>query len=400
MKPGRLVVAVISLLIVITAFVTGFLMGKYSSFDDVTSKVLKMRAIIRENYYGDINEKAMKETTLNGLVSSLDPYSAYYDAEEFKKFERDMDSSYAGVGIVIDAELRTGEFIVQRVFEDSPAFAAGIKVGDKIIAVNDEIVESIPVDKVVNKIRGEPGTSVNLTLLRGTQKVNVQLVRKIIKVKQVVSKIYEFGGKEIAYIRIQEFTRNVSKDFETELETLLKDEPIGLVLDLRFNPGGLLEEAVKISDMFLESGTIVTTQYKSTSEIRVAKPGERFEKLPVAVLMNEYSASASEILCASLQENHRAKLVGKRSYGKASIQQTFRFTEGDALKLTVGRYLTPSGKSISRGKDSVGGIEPDAVVELPDDQLQKVASIWRTAPEPDAQMKKAFEILMTETSKK
>lgn len=400
MKPSRLIVAVISLLIVVTAFVTGFLLGKYSAFDDVTSKVLKLRAIIRENYYGEVNEKAMKETTLNGLVSSLDPYSAYYNAEEFRKFERDIDSSYAGVGIVIDAATKTGEFIVQRVFEDSPAFAAGIKVGDKIIAVNNEDIETLPVDKVISMIRGEPDTQVNLTLSRGTNKINLQLMRKIIKVKQVVSKTYEFGGKKVGYVRIQEFARGVAKDVETELDTLMKDIPAGIVLDLRFNPGGLLEEAVLISDLFLESGTIVTTQYRSNSENRTAKPGERFEKVPLALLVNEYSASASEILSGALQDNKRAKLIGKRTYGKASIQQTFRFTEGDALKLTVGRYLTPSGKSISKGKETAGGIEPDAVVELPDSELQRLGSIWRTAPEPDAQMQKAFELLGAEAPKK
>lgn len=323
--------------------------------------------IIKENHVGS-DEKDPTNTTLmqgalKGMMESLDdPHSNYFTKEELESFKEDIEGKYAGVGMVIQKKADEPLIVVSPI-EDTPAYLAGIRAKDKIIAIDGESTYKLTSEQSVKKLKGEPGTSVKLTVYREEVKEtkDVELKRSIIQLKYVKSKMI---GKDIGYLRLTQFGEDVYKDVRKDLEGLIKKGAKGIILDLRSNPGGSLGQAVKISSMFIPEGKIVSTKGKTGEEEIAYREGKYFGDFPLIVLINEGSASASEIVSGAIKDYKRGILIGEKSFGKGSVQTLLPLPDGDGIKLTIAKYYTPSGVSI-HGK----GIEPDILVEEKDDFL-------------------------------
>lgn len=323
--------------------------------------------IIKENHVGS-DEKDPTNTTLmqgalKGMMESLDdPHSNYFTKEELESFKEDIEGKYAGVGMVIQKKADEPLIVVSPI-EDTPAYLAGIRAKDKIIAIDGESTYKLTSEQSVKKLKGEPGTSVKLTVYREEAKEtkDVELKRSIIQLKYVKSKMI---GKDIGYLRLTQFGEDVYKDVRKDLEGLIKKGARGIILDLRSNPGGSLGQAVKISSMFIPEGKIVSTKGKTGEEEIAYREGKYFGDFPLIVLINEGSASASEIVSGAIKDYKRGILIGEKSFGKGSVQTLLPLPDGDGIKLTIAKYYTPSGVSI-HGK----GIEPDILVEEKDDFL-------------------------------
>ncbi|WP_418964506.1 S41 family peptidase [Cetobacterium sp.] len=323
--------------------------------------------IIKENHVGS-DEKDPTNTTLmqgalKGMMESLDdPHSNYFTKEELESFKEDIEGKYAGVGMVIQKKADEPLIVVSPI-EDTPAYLAGIRAKDKIIAIDGESTYKLTSEQSVKKLKGEPGTSVKLTVYREEAKEtkDVELKRSIIQLKYVKSKMI---GKDIGYLRLTQFGEDVYKDVRKDLEGLIKKGAKGIILDLRSNPGGSLGQAVKISSMFIPEGKIVSTKGKTGEEEIAYREGKYFGDFPLIVLINEGSASASEIVSGAIKDYKRGILIGEKSFGKGSVQTLLPLPDGDGIKLTIAKYYTPSGVSI-HGK----GIEPDILVEEKDDFL-------------------------------
>lgn len=322
--------------------------------------------IIKENHVGaekDPSNTTLMQGALKGMMESLDdPHSNYFTKEELESFKEDIEGKYAGVGMVIQKKADDALIVVSPI-EDTPAYLAGIRAKDKIIAIDGESTYKLTSEQSVKKLKGEPGTSVKLTVYREEAKEtkDVELKRSIIQLKYVKSKMI---GKDIGYLRLTQFGEDVYKDVRKELEGLIKKGAKGIVFDLRSNPGGSLGQAVKISSMFIPEGKIVSTKGKTGEEEVAYREGKYFGEFPLIVLINEGSASASEIVSGAIKDYKRGVLVGEKSFGKGSVQTLLPLPDGDGIKLTIAKYYTPSGVSI-HGK----GIEPDILVEEKDDFL-------------------------------
>ena len=322
--------------------------------------------IIKENHVGtekDPTNTTLMQGALKGMMESLDdPHSNYFTKEELESFKEDIEGKYAGVGMVIQKKADEPLIVVSPI-EDTPAYLAGIRAKDKIIAIDGESTYKLPSEQSVKKLKGEPGTSVKLTVYREEAKEtkDVELKRSIIQLKYVKSKMI---GKDIGYLRLTQFGEDVYKDVRKDLEGLIKKGAKGIILDLRSNPGGSLGQAVKISSMFIPEGKIVSTKGKTGEEEIAYREGKYFGDFPLIVLINEGSASASEIVSGAIKDYKRGILIGEKSFGKGSVQTLLPLPDGDGIKLTIAKYYTPSGVSI-HGK----GIEPDILVEEKDDFL-------------------------------
>ncbi|MDX8336475.1 MULTISPECIES: S41 family peptidase [Cetobacterium] len=322
--------------------------------------------IIKENHVGaekDPTNTTLMQGALKGMMESLDdPHSNYFTKEELESFKEDIEGKYAGVGMVIQKKADEPLIVVSPI-EDTPAYLAGIRAKDKIIAIDGESTYKLTSEQSVKKLKGEPGTSVKLTVYREEAKEtkDVELKRSIIELKYVKSKMI---GKDIGYLRLTQFGEDVYKDVRKDLEGLLKKGAKGIILDLRSNPGGSLGQAVKISSMFIPEGKIVSTKGKTGEEEIAYREGKYFGDFPLIVLINEGSASASEIVSGAIKDYKRGTLIGEKSFGKGSVQTLLPLPDGDGIKLTIAKYYTPSGVSI-HGK----GIEPDILVEEKDDFL-------------------------------
>ena len=322
--------------------------------------------IIKENHVGtekDPTNTTLMQGALKGMMESLDdPHSNYFTKEELESFKEDIEGKYAGVGMVIQKKADEPLIVVSPI-EDTPAYLAGIRAKDKIIAIDGESTYKLTSEQSVKKLKGEPGTSVKLTVYREEAKEtkDVELKRSIIQLKYVKSKMI---GKDIGYLRLTQFGEDVYKDVRKDLEGLIKKGAKGIILDLRSNPGGSLGQAVKISSMFIPEGKIVSTKGKTGEEEIAYREGKYFGDFPLIVLINEGSASASEIVSGAIKDYKRGILIGEKSFGKGSVQTLLPLPDGDGIKLTIAKYYTPSGVSI-HGK----GIEPDILVEEKDDFL-------------------------------
>ncbi len=323
---------------------------------------------VRREYVDSVDDKRIVEAAIRGIVADLDQHSTFLNAEEYEDIRISTSGNYTGVGL--DVNLDGGKVTVVAPLEGAPADRAGILPGDNVVAVNDVPVDADDVEATVSQMRGAPGTEVTLDVLRpGSETpLHFALTRSQVRVKTVHS---EYLGNGLAYLRLSSFSESTAADLEQAARDLTeaaeRDELLGLVLDLRSNPGGLLDAAVRVADTFLASGIIVsgTGRIRQAQFEQTAVAGDPLEAVPMVVLVNSASASASEIVAGALQDHGRARIVGETTYGKGSVQTVMPLGEGSAIKLTTSRYLTPSGRSINGS-----GIQPDIVVRSEDEHRQ------------------------------
>ena len=328
--------------------------GTYENLEAFTSVL----AIVQKNYVEETATQELIEGAIDGMLSALDPHSAYLTPDSYKELQVDTEGSFGGLGIEIT--IRDDVLTVVSPIEDTPAYRAGVQAGDRIIKIEDELTKDMSLIDAVKKMRGKKGTRVTISLRReGVPRlIDVSIVREVIQIRSVKWKMLEDG---YAYIRITQFQDRTSGDLERTLRQLAQDHgPLqGMVLDLRNNPGGLLSQAVKVSDLFLDSGLIVYTEGRLENQQQkyFARPGGDTET-PMVVLINNGSASASEILAGAVQDHGRGVLLGTKTFGKGSVQTILPVDGGAALRLTTAMYFTPSGRSIQ-----VTGIIPDIELE-------------------------------------
>ena len=315
---------------------------------------------IKKDYVDDVDQVEIMDSAINGVLQSLDPYSAYMSPELFKEMQTDTSGKFGGLGIEIGME--AGVVKVISPIDGTPAAKAGIKAGDFIVKIGDNQVQGKSLMEAVKLMRGAVGTSINLTIRRkGVKKpLEFKIIRKIVEVKSVNSKIIS-NEKNLGYIRLKSFNENSDKQILLSLKKFEKNKNIkGYVLDLRNNPGGLLSKAISITDFFLNDGEIVSTKGRDVSETRkfFARKGDETNGKPLIVLINNGSASASEIFAGALKDHKRAIILGESSYGKGSVQSIIPLSNGGGMRLTISKYYLPSGKSISEV-----GVTPDIFVE-------------------------------------
>ncbi len=322
--------------------------------------------LVETNYVDDVQPKDLIQNAIQGLVSRLDPHSAYMPPDIYKEMQVETKGSFGGLGLEIT--LKDDVLTVVAPIEDSPAFQAGIKTGDRIVRVDKDSTKNMSLLDAVKKMRGKPGTKITISIMRPGFKAPkpFTLVRAIIKIKSV--KVKRLEGP-YACIRIAQFQQTAAAEFKKALKHLRSDMPRldGIVLDLRGNPGGLLDQAVKISDEFIDSGLIVYTEGRTESQKMqfMAKSGSQEITCPVVVLVNSGSASAAEIVAGALQDHNRAIIVGTQTFGKGTVQTIFPLGDGSGLRITTAKYYTPGHRSIQEK-----GITPDITVE---DTLEKFA---------------------------
>ena len=315
--------------------------------------------IVQSDYVDEISPKDLIYGALKGMLSSLDPHSQFMDPEDYNELKVETEGKFGGIGI--ELTLKDGLLTVVTPIEDTPAWKAGIKANDRIVKINNELTRDMTLNDAVKKMRGAPREAVTLTIFRESQNkiLEFKLVRDIIRIKDIKeAKVLE---GDIGYIRLVEFREDTSRDFSTALKKLREQKISGLILDLRNNPGGLLDAAVKVTQNFVEKGKLIvsTKGRKSSQEMQfLSQESSPVLDLPVIVLINEGSASGSEIVAAALQDYKRAIILGTKSFGKGSVQSVIPLKDGSALRLTTSKYFTPLGHEI-HGL----GVVPDIAVE-------------------------------------
>ena len=349
---------------------------------ETQNKLNKLESIIDSYYLGDVDEENMQEGIYAGYVEGLgDPYSVYYNEEETALFKESTQGEYKGIGAVLSQNKETGIITFIQIYDDSPAQKAGLRDGDILYLVNGEEVTGIDLTKVVMDIKGEKGTEVELTVLRGDsdEEITVTSVRDTIEYPTVYSKMLE---EQVGYIQITEFD-SVTYDQYMEAWNSLEAQGVkGLVVDLRNNPGGSLTVVCDILDEILPEGKIVYTEDKNGKQQEMLSDEEHKLEVPLTVLVNQYSASASEIFAGAVQDYGIGKIVGTTTYGKGVVQQVFDLKDGTCMKLTISEYFTPKGRNINKK-----GIEPDVEVKYEYNESDE---------EADNQLEKAIEVLKNE----
>ncbi len=336
-------------------FARAFAEERYSELQNF-SKVLNL---IQQYYVEEVDTKKLVYGAVKGMLRELDPHTNFMPPDMFKDFESETSGEFGGLGIEISVQ--NGILTVISPIEDTPAWNAGVKPGDKIISINGTSTKGLSLVEASQLMRGKSGSKVTLKIVRENEEEprDIPIVRGSVKIKSVK---YTDLDEGYAYIKVTSFIENTSKDLEKALEAHKdKHKKVeGIVIDLRRNPGGLLDQAIRMSDMFLKEGVIVSTigRDRKNKEVTTATKHGRFTNFPMIVLVNEYSASASEIVSGALQDNKRALIMGQRTFGKGSVQSVVKLGDGSGLKLTVARYYTPSGVSIQ-----AEGITPDIEIE-------------------------------------
>ncbi len=315
---------------------------------------------VRSDYVDEVTDKQLIESAINGMLSALDPHSSYMNAKDFQDMQVQVEGQFGGLGIEVTME--NGVIKVVSPIDDTPAALAGLKPGDLIVALDGEPVQGLSLNDAVQHMRGPVDSSIKLTIKRGDRDpFDVTLKRAVVKVQSVKSQL---EGDDVGYIRVTSFNEQTDSGVQAAVKSLKGKagaKLVGLVLDLRNNPGGLLDQAVAVSNDFLDQGEIVSTRGRRAEDAQRydAKAGGDITKgLPMVVLINGGSASASEIVAGALQDHHRAILLGTKSFGKGSVQTIITLPDHSAMRLTTARYYTPSGRSIQ-----AEGIEPDITVE-------------------------------------
>lgn len=378
------IIAVV-LLVITTAFVTRIItVREVLSSNENFGKVIVLEKYLKENYLynKDIKDENLEAGLLKGLVAGLgDPYSQYLTKDEMKKLSETTTGKFQGIGVIISPD-EDGTVTVVSPIKGSPADRAGVESGDKILKINGKDFSAEKIDEASKEIRGERGTTVKILLLKkkNLKTEEVEIKREEIKIDSVIkNKIGDIG-----YIGITMFDEETGKDFVKALKELTREGVKGIILDMRGNPGGLVDAAVEIGDAILPKSTFVTLKDNKGEVVEDYKLDDSYNDIKMVVLVNEGSASASEILSGAIRDLDRAKIIGKKTYGKGVVQNVMALPEGDGLKLTTSEYFTPSGKSINKK-----GIEPDIEVDLPED----IKGIGIDYKDTDTQLQKAIEII-------
>ncbi len=362
--------------LIICLFLSGIFIGRYAMGEaksDNNSMYEKLKifsdavAIIQNNYVEDVSSEKLVYGAIKGMLQTLDPHSSFMTPEMFKEMEVETKGSFGGLGIEIG--IRDGILTIISPIEDTPADRAGLKAGDRIVKIESESTMDMTIMDAVRRLRGEAGTDVNIWITREgiSAPKKYTITRDIIKIKSTRWKELDKG---YGYIKINQFQGETDKELKKAMKKLMKKEKglKGLVLDLRNNPGGLLDQAVKVSDLFLDSGLIVYTDGRREDQKfkYSAKKEGTYGEFPMIVLVNGGSASASEIVAGALQDHNRAVLLGSQTFGKGSVQTIVRLDDGSGVRLTTARYFTPLGRSIQ-----AKGIIPDIVVKIGDNPLKE-----------------------------
>ena len=369
-----------ALLLILSFFVS----KAYSSENNIYKKIDLFGEVlekINKEYVDEINQSESMDSAINGLLQSLDPYSAYMSPEIFNEMQTETSGEFGGLGIEVGME--SGVVKVISPIDDTPASKAGIKAGDYIVKINNTQVQGKSLSEAVDLMRGPVGSGIELTIRRrGEKKALIfNVIREVIQIKSVKADLLE---KNIGYVRLTSFNENSGKQIEREIKKLEKNDSVkSYILDLRNNPGGLLSQAIKISDFFLDNGEIVSTKSRKASENRkwFAKKGDLTNGKKLIVLINYGSASASEIVAGALKDHKRAILLGENSYGKGSVQSIIPLKNKGAIRLTIAKYYLPSGKSISEV-----GVSPD--IEIGEENED-----FRIKTETDNQLDYAIKLL-------
>lgn len=358
-----------------------------------------------------IDRKTLLTGALEGMTEKLDPHSLYLPAKEFEEFEADLDQQFGGIGIHILLDPKTQQLTVVTPLYGTPAYQAGIRAGDRILRIDGETTQGMSLQAAAQRLRGKPGEPVQLTIQRPDQAepFDVSLVRAVIQVDSVLGDRRDQEGRwqfglegyeKIGYVRVESFGAQTVQEFHRAMDSLTQTGLKGLIIDLRNNPGGLLKAAVEMCEMFLKEGIIVTTRdrqgrIKHQYTANPASGVRVYSGFPMVVLVNQYTASASEIVAACLQDHHLAVIVGERTYGKGTVQEVIELERSlGALKLTTASYWRPSGQDINRAKNATEkdpwGVQPDSGYEVPLDEKERIRLVrWR-------QRRDALQVLQSE----
>jgi carboxyl-terminal processing protease len=371
--------------VVLVALLAFQLPGTLAHRDDDYAFVGQLMTIHRhvvDNYAEPVDEEKLRAGAINGMLGQLDPYTVYVTPAEEERFDRLLEGSYKGVGIQLDQDKNTKEIEVVTPIDGSPAQKAGVLAGDILLAVNGESVRALTLEEVMNKIKGPLGSEVRLKVRHVTggeeelaitrQEIVMPTVKGYARNPDNTWDYFVHDDPKVAYVRVTQFTPDTGAKVKGVLDDLLSQGMKGLILDLRFNPGGRLDQAKDVVDLFLEDGTIVVTRGRNRPE-EVAKATKEgtLPNFPMVVLVNEHSASASEIVAGSLMDNRRATVVGTRTYGKGSVQEVTHLERGGELKMTVAYYYLPSGRLVHQKKGATDwGVNPQIVVPM-DEEAQK-----------------------------
>lgn len=355
--------------------------GEREDAENGAKKLKHLHDLLKRGYVEEPVSEKLYDGAARGMLQSLDSHSTYFDRTEMQEFLRDTEGHYGGIGVQIKFEADALE--VETAFEDTPAFKAGLMTGDRILKIDDLSTESLGADAAAKHIRGEPGTVVKLTVWhKATGKTDVvPITRAEINIPSVKGTLMVNEKEKIGYFRLLQFQDDSLEKVRAAIDALLAKGMKGLVFDLRFNGGGKLDQAESIADLFIDSGVIVETKGRlaeSNSKYE-ARKDDTYPYFPVVILVNEGTASASEIVSGALQDHKRAMLVGSRTYGKGSVQQylTQEFEDGSGLKYTIARYFTPNGRWIDRKAGKDFGLEPDIVVDLTPEETTGLMEHWR-----------------------
>ena len=352
--------------------------------ENIETKLKNIQGIIDSDYLGEIDENTVLDSTIKGYVSGLgDEYSEYFTKEELEEYKSDnIEGAYVGIGVYIIQDTEKNAIKVIAPIEGSPAEEAGIKPGDYIVKVDGEEVTGENITEATNKMKGEEGTKVKIQILRDDKTIDMEVERKNVKINHVESEVLE---DNIGYLKISTFDEGCSEEFEQKLQDLQNKNIKSLIIDLRNNGGGIVDEALAIADLFTDKDVtlLITKDKNGNEEIRKAQSDKKVD-LPVIVLTNENTASASELLVGVLKDYNIAKSVGTVTFGKGVIQELLTLPDESGLKITTNEYYTPKGNKINKI-----GIEPDEKVELPD-EYKNVLDVQK---DKDTQLNKAIELL-------
>ncbi len=358
------------------------LVSSSSSNNEIATELNKYRKIIDKYFLGEVDEEKLKESAIKGYIEGLDdPYTEYISKEEMEDYMADATGNFVGIGIYMVQDTKENKIMILSPIKGSPAEKAGIQPGDYIIAVDGVEYTGEEMTTASNKIKGEEGTTVKITILRGTETKEYELKRENIKVNPVEGKVIE---ENIGYIEFSSFDEGTAEEFKAKFEELQKQGIKSLIIDLRNNGGGIVDEALEIADFILEKDDIILYEVDKNGNEEIEKSENApIINMPIILLTNENTASSSEILAGALKDHSKAKIVGTKTYGKGVIQQVLTLPDGSGLKITSEEYLTPNKTKINKV-----GIEPDEKVELPD----TVENILTVEEKDDTQLQKAIEM--------
>lgn len=324
--------------------------------DNLLQLEREIEGILQDDYYQPVDRSTLENGAIEGMMSSLrDPYSTYYSPEDYAKLQEHTSGEFVGIGVII--EMKDSQLDIVSLLENSPASEAGIQPGDVIVAVDGEPASALSEDEVATKIRGEAGTTVVVKMRRANQEIDFPVVRRRIEIPVISTQTLDRAGKKIGYVRLEQFSQDAGAKLRGAVDKLVADGAQAIILDLRNNGGGLLDESVEVGSIFIQNGPIVSVVSRDGQDEVFNARGNANENVPMVVLINGYTASASEIVAGALKDDHRAKLIGEKTFGKGVVQTLQPLENGGALKYTSATYYTPAGIDINKV-----GIEPDIPV--------------------------------------